>query len=829
MRITDVVVSGDGKSVRLGTDRGLLTVFGISENILRCVYTKGAAVSDVSPVGIGRGEGILLRSAQEEDAVVVETGRIRLCVDRGSGRFTWYEKETGKLLLREGDKELTQVPLMEWSTGGEEPVYRRVHTVDGDRSVVENLRPIEVGTAYRAKLHFAWQADEKIHGLGQGEEGIFDYRGKTQYLYQHNMRIPMPWLLSSRGYAILADCGSLMTYNDDERGAYLFLETVEQLDYYFVCGKNADELIRGYRQLTGKASLLPKWAYGYVQSKERYETQEELVEIAREYRRRGVGLDCVVQDWKTWVGDHWGEKLGIDRERFPDLKKMRDELHALNVHSMVSVWPNMNYNTVDNAQMMEAGYLLNDLSTYDAFNPDARRLYWDQAYEGLYHDGFDSWWCDSTEPFPGPDWGGETLREPWERFELVGNEHKKYLGAKRANLFAKAHAQGIFENQRGADPLHRVLNLTRSAYAGSQKYGVVPWSGDTAATWETLRVQITEGLNMAASGMPWWTLDIGAFFVVKENWPARGCGCSDDPTPKWFWHGDFEQGLNDPGYKELYVRWLQMGVFLPMFRSHGTDVPREIWRFGDAGDVFYDAIAKSVALRYRLMPYIYSLCGAVVCDDDTMMRPLFFDFPEDERAASEHQSFMFGRSLLICPVTEPAYYLPGGAAVEAGRENRNVPDMEAYLREGRERKVYLPAGCSWYDFCTGERFEGGREVSAPAGMDRIPVFVRAGSIIPMEKKLTYAAETSEDPLEIHVYPGVDADFLYYEDSGDGYEYEDGFYSRVAMHWDEAEQALEIGGEKLRFPGGIAGRVCELICGEKRRTFVYSGDGMKIRL
>ena len=598
----------------------------------------------------------------------VETDRIRLVIDRESGRFTWYAQKTGGLLLREGGKELTQVPLQEWSTGGEAPVYRRVHTVDGDRSVVENLRPVDAGMAYRAKLFFDWQPGEQIHGLGQGEEGIFDYRGKTQYLYQHNMRIPMPWLLSDRGYAILADCGSLMTFNDDVRGSYLFLETVDQLDYYFICGENADELIGAYRALTGRAALLPKWAYGYVQSKERYETQDELVEVAREYRRRGIGLDCVVQDWKTWVGDHWGEKLGIDRERFPDLKKMRSELHEMNVHSMVSVWPNMNYNTVDNAQMMDAGYLLHDLSTYNAFEPAARELYWKQAYEGLYHDGFDSWWCDSTEPFPGPDWGGETLKEPWERYVLVGNEHKKYLGAKRANLYAKAHAQGIFENQRKADPAHRVLNLTRSAYAGSQKYGVVPWSGDTAATWETLRTQITEGLNMAASGMPWWTLDIGGFFVVKENWQARGCGCNDDPTPKWFWHGDFENGLDDPGFKELYVRWLQMGVFLPMFRSHGTDVPREIWRFGEAGDMYYDAIAEAIALRYRLMPFIYSLAGAVCCDDDTMMRPLFFDFPEDMCAASQHREFMFGRSLLICLVTEPMYHLPGGAEAAADGE-----------------------------------------------------------------------------------------------------------------------------------------------------------------
>ena len=822
MRIERVVPGNDDRSVILYTNDGLIAISGIRGNIIRCVYTKKEEPDPDSAIGIEKRAEAQLTCEQDERAVSVMTDRLCLRIDRKTGRFAWYKKEENSfsLLFKEGDKELTQVPLQEWSTGGEEPVCHRVRTVDGDRSVVENLRPIDVGTACRAKLRFEWQEGEQIHGLGQGEEGIFNYRGKTQYLYQHNMRIPMPWLLSDRGYAILADCGSVMTFNDDERGSYLFLETVDQLDYYVICADHADELISGYRYLTGKPSLLPKWAFGYVQSRERYETQEELVEVAREYRRRGVGLDCVVQDWKTWVGDRWGEKLAIDRERFPDLKKMREELHGMHVHSMVSVWPNMNYDTIDNKQMADAGHLLYDLSTYNAFDGAARDLYWQQAYEGLYHDGFDSWWCDSTEPFPGPDWGGETMREPWERFRLVGEEHKKYLGPKKANLFAKFHAQGMFENQRKADPDRRMLNLTRSAYAGIQKYGVVPWSGDTAATWETLRIQITEGLNMALCGMPWWTLDIGGFFVVKENWQARGCGCSGDPTPKWFWHGDFEQGLDDPGYKELYVRWLQMGAFLPMFRSHGTDVPREIWHFGEPGDMFYDAIADAIALRYRLMPYVYSLAGSVRCEDDTMMRPLFFDFPDDPDAASDHQNFMFGRSLLICPVTEPMYYYPGGEPVmpDGSDENKDSNGMQ----HQRSRQCYLPAGCDWYDFRTGEKYRGAETVTVTSDIRSIPVFVRAGSIIPMEEKLSYAAQAVSTPLEIRVYPGADGCFTLYEDAGDGYGYENGEYNLIRMDWDDGAQTLTIGEASRSFPGSLAGRTCRLVCEGKEKTFVYSG-------
>ena len=810
------------------TDSGLLAVYGIRSNIFRCVYTKAEVISDESPIGVQRGNGTGLTLTENEKGWAIGSSSLLLCADRKDGCFTWYAKdrdgngrEAGlRLLACESGRELTQQPLEEWNTGGEKPVYKRVHTVDGDRNFVENLRPRIIGTAYRAKLHFTWQEGEQIHGLGQGEEGIFNYRGKTQYLYQHNMRIPMPVLVSDRGYAILADCGSLMTFNDDARGSYLFLETVDQLDTYFIAGDHAQELVQGIRNLTGKAALLPKWAFGYIQSKERYDTQEELVGIAREYRRRDVGLDCVVQDWKTWTGDHWGEKQP-DPERFPDLKAMRDALHGMNVHSMVSVWPNMNYNTVDCAQMQDAGFLLHDLATYNAFDPKARELYWKQAEEGLYHEGFDSWWCDSTEPFPGPDWGGETMREPWERYTLVGGEHKKYLGAKRANLFGQAHAKGIYENQRRTDPDHRVFNLTRSGYAGIGRYGAALWSGDTAATWETLRRQLTESLNMAISGVPWWTLDIGGFFVVKENWRARGCGCNDDPTPKWFWHGDFENGLADPGYRELYVRWLQMGVFLPLFRSHGTDVPREIWQFGEKGEPFYDAIAQAIALRYRLMPYIYSVAGSVWYDDAVMQRPLFFDFPEDPKAAGSDAAYMFGPSLLVCPVTEPMYYLPGGEEIQSQLQR----EAECRPYSG----CYLPAGTNWYDLFSGCRYEGGQEIRMPGSLEKIPVFVRAGSILPMEEKLSYACESVKTPFEIRIYPGADACFMYYEDAGDGYGYEDGAYNRIRMEWNDERHVLRIGGSLRRFPGSLNGRNCVVHCADKTASFIYTGEEIMIQM
>ncbi|MDO4647153.1 MAG: glycoside hydrolase family 31 protein [Eubacteriales bacterium] len=794
--------------IRIAAKNGFLTLIGISDRIVRCVFSKKESLHPESPLDLFREEKPVLEQLGDRR---IQTEHLLIEVSEDGERICWKKRKTGEVLLTEGNKELSEIPVMVYSTGQEEPKIRRVKTVDGDRNFVENLRPEEVGRAYRAKMFFRWKPEEQIHGLGQGEEGIYNYRGHVQYLYQHNMRIPCPWILSDRGYGILYDCGSLMTFNDDERGSYLFLDTVEQLDYYFIAGDSVDEIIRGFRHLTGKAVMLPKWAFGYVQSKERYVDQKELVSVARKYRELGVGLDCVVQDWKTWKDDDWGYKC-VDKERFPNLAEMSEELHNMHVHSMVSVWPNMNFDTGDCQEMIQHGFLLHDLATYDAFVPEARALYWKQADRELFSGGFDSWWCDSTEPFSGPDWGGEYKREPWERFRLVGEEHKKFLGAKRANLYAVAHAKGMYENQRKTTEEKRVLNLTRSGYPGIQRYGTMLWSGDTAATWKNLRIQLTEGLNMSLSGMPYWTLDIGGFFTLHENWQKRGCGCHTDPTPKWFWIGDFEDGAADPGYRELYVRWLQMGMFLPMFRSHGTDTPREIWNFGNPGERFYEAIKETIALRYRLMPYIYSLAGQVWLHDGTMQRSLLFDFPEDENAAGSDEAFLLGKAFLVYPVTEPMLYGPKGEKLQ----KENV------------WKCYLPKGTDWYDFFTGQKYAGGQTVLVDVSNLKMPVFVRSGSVVPMEQGLTYADEKVTTPMEFHIYPGEDGEFLYYEDDGDGYAYEQGKYHEIPLTWNEKEQTLTIGGVSEKIASGLIGRHCAAVLGEQKIEFIYQGSDTVIR-
>ncbi|MCI8418667.1 MAG: DUF5110 domain-containing protein [Lachnospiraceae bacterium] len=798
--------------LELRTVQGLYRIEGLGEHIFRCVYTKGRTIGEASPLDIRPLECCELNIREDEEYLWVEGKKIQLQISKETEQFTWRDLGDKKLWLQEAGKELVEIPVDRYYLEGEAPVIERVKTVDGERNFVKNLIIKRDRMAYRAKLYLYFQPEEQIHGLGQGEEGIYNYRGQNQYLYQHNMRIPVPFFLSSRGYGMLMDCGSLMTYNDDSRGTYLFLDAVEQLDYYFIGGESLDEVIGGFRELTGRAVMLPKWAFGFVQSKEAYRNQEELLEIARRYRKLQVPLDCVVQDWHTWEEDQWGNKV-LDKNRYPDIQVMHQELHKLQVHSMVSVWPNMNAGTKNHKEFLEKGMLLHDDSTYNAFSPEARAVYWRQLEEELFSGGFDSWWCDSTEPFSGPDWSGAKLREPWERYALVGGEHKKYLDPPQANLFAVAHARGIYENQRKACQKKRVLNLTRSGYAGSQRYGTVLWSGDTSASWDTMRKQITEGLNFCMSGMPYWTQDVGAFFTVRERWQNRGCGHNTDPTPLWFWNGDYEEGVRDLGYRELYVRWLQYGVFLPMFRSHGTDTPREIWNFGEPGEPFFEAIRAAIELRYQLIPYIYTLAGRVVWEHDTMMRSLLFDFGGDQEAACLDQEFLFGDSLLVCPVTEPMYY---------ERNSREIKRDHLW-------KCYLPQGCGWYDFWTGAHLEGGQWIEAWADLERIPLFIREGSILPMESGLQYAGQETENPLEIHVYPGADGHFRLYEDAGDGYGYENGEYQWISLEWRDEEQTLFVGSCERIFPQGMKGRTCVLILGNKRKEFVYKGKALQVPL
>ena len=810
---------GSDHRIELTLDGEYMSIQAVRDHIIHCVYSH-EPIEEVPSLLIDTGK--MQQNMQDAAELVLEegtkdlhisAGTLGMQIARADGQISWMNDRTKRPLLREVKKEFIKVPVIKYTTGDEKPLIKRVKTVDGERNFIQNLREESDHDAYQGRLYFDFDEDEGVYGLGQAEEGVYNYRHHTQYLYQHNMRIPMPMFVSDKGYGILFDATCLMTFNDTEVGSYMFFDAIPQLSYYVIAGDDLDEIIDGFRYLTGQAAMLPKWAYGYIQSKEQYYTADELADVVKKYRELQVPLDCVVQDWNSWEKDQWGQK-SLDPTRYANMRERVDEIHAMGAHTMVSVWPNMNTGTPNHTELFDAGYMLNDYATYDAFDEKAREIYWKQAKEGLFDQGFDSWWCDSTEPFSGPDWSGDIKREPWVRYQLVGTEHKKYLDAEKANAYALVHAQGIYENQRRTRENMRVLNLTRSGYASGQKYAAMLWSGDITASWDVMRRQIAEGLNMAMSGYPYWTLDIGGFFTVGKKWQNRGCSCNTDPTGRWFWKGRYDEGVHDKGFCELYTRWIQMGCFLPMFRSHGTDTPREIWNFGSKGTMFYDAIEKYIKLRYRLMPYIYSLAGDVVLRNGTIMRSLLFDFSDDKRAAGMATQFMFGRSLLVCPVLQPMYY-----------EAESTP-----LDEEKTWKVYLPADTLWYDFYTGVGYDGGQEILADAPLDTMPLYVRAGSVIPMTSGLQYAMEKNDAPLELHVYPGADGTFTLYDDAGNDYAYEQGEYAQIPLHYDEAAGTLTIG-ERTGSYRGMEGQIRYevYVSNVKKTQGVYDGAKVEIAL
>jgi alpha-D-xyloside xylohydrolase len=563
---------------------------------------------------------------------------------------------------------------------------------------------------------------------------------------------------------------SFMTFHDDAFGSYLWAEIAEELDFYFIYGPEFDQIVNGIRKLTGKAPLLPRWAFGYIQSKERYQSQDELIAVVQEHRKRGLPLDCIVLDWKSWPEGLWGQKT-LDPKHFPDPKGMTAELHRLNARLMVSIWPIMNPGSDNYIEMSDQGYLLGNQATYDAFQEEARELYWKQANAGLFSNNIDAWWCDCTEPFEA-DWKDAFKPEPEERVQINTSEAKKYLDPQFINAYSLWHSKGMYEGQRRMTDQKRVVNLTRSSYAGQHRYGTITWSGDFSATWETLRRQIADGLNFCVTGSPYWTLDIGAFFV--KNKPEF-----------WFWSGDYDQGVEDLGYRELYVRWFQFGAFLPMFRSHGTDTPREIWRFGNPGDPMYDTLVKFLRLRYQLMPYIYSLAGRIAHENYTMLRALPFDFRSDPVTYDISDQFMFGPALLVNPVTTPMYYGPNSIPLTGAEKTR---------------PVYLPAGSDWYDFWTGERYAGGQTLSAHADLETMPLYVRAGSIIPFGPDICYTDEQPQAMVKLRIHPGQDGVFTLYQDEGDNYNYEKSFFATIKLRWEDKNNCLVFEKRQGKYPG-----------------------------
>lgn len=746
---------------------------------VRITLQPGDAFSVVEKPGIVEGDiSGQWEHTVENGVLYFSTDLLRIEVNCETASFRYLDAR-GQLLLKERDRNSREMEAFTvYEPVGGTLQVEEVSTADGVKKVVRQADRMEAGTLYHTRLHLEWQEQEALYGLGQHEEGFLNLRGKTLYLHQANRKIAIPMLVSSLGYGLLMDTYSPMIFQDTEYGSYLYTEADEEMDFYFLYGGSMDGVIREYRKLTGKAVLLPKWAYGYIQSQERYETQQEILEVARAYRQRGIGLDAIVLDWCSWKGNQWGQKT-FDEERFPEPGDMIEQLHKIHTHFMLSIWPNMAECTENHAQFRERGLLLPGTDIYNALSREARELYWQQVQRGLFCHGIDAWWCDNSEPFT-PEWNHMQCPEPAKLYQEYCDTVSNHMPVKEGNAYGLYHARTIYEGQRAANAAgqKRVVNLTRSGYTGQQRYGTILWSGDIAASWDTLRRQMGAGLNFCASGLPYWTVDIGAFFV-KEGAP-------------WYWKGDYDATTADEGYQELFVRWYQWAGFLPIFRGHGTDCARELWKVCPEGTAFYEALLEANRLRYRLIPYIYSLAGSVWLEDTGMMKPLVFGFPKDYRVWDIKDQYLFGDSLMVCPITESMY-------VETGSGER--------IPRKLMRRIYLPEGSGWYDYRTHDYYEGGQWLEVEVVLEHIPLFVREGGIIPHTHEAASTEELCEE-VEIQVFAGRDGRFLWYEDAGDGYDYEAGKYTALELCWDEAAYQLHVGNSTQKWDKAISIKIID---------------------
>jgi alpha-D-xyloside xylohydrolase len=572
----------------------------------------------------------------------------------------------------------------------------------------------------------------------------------------------------------------------------LWSEVADGIDYYFVFGPELDQVVAGYRQITGAAPMMPRWAFGLWQCRERYQTAQESLDVLAGFRSRDIPIDNIVQDWFYWRAPEWGSHE-FDATRFPDpaawIRAIHEKYHA---RLMISVWPKFHEGTKNFEELQTRGFLyqpnlkegIHDWTQhrytfYDAFNPEARKLFWSQMNRELFRKGVDAWWLDASEP--------EVTHSPMlEDLRSHMNPTALGTGSRVLNAYPLMNSEAVYDGQREAAPDQRVFILTRSAYGGQQRYGAATWSGDISSTWTALRKQTPAGLGFCLSGIPYWTMDTGGF-AVPAKWAGRDEKSAEPNRPL--------MTLEDADeWRELNTRWFQLSTFTPLLRVHGQFPYREMWQFGGENSPAYHAQLKFDRLRYRMLPYIYSLAGAVTQDGGTIMRALVMDFRSDARARAIADEYMFGPALLVSPVT---------------------------VYQARSRQVYLPSATAWYDFWTGAPLAGGQTIEAPAPYDSIPVFARAGAIIPFGPELQYTAEKPADPILLHVYAGEDGAFTLYEDDGLTYGYEKGAFARIPIRWNDARRTLTIGRREGSFPGMLEERTFQVILVSKQKPAGFS--------
>jgi len=712
----------DGAVFSMGT--GTLKVQLCSESVIHVLYSPTASFAK-------RADFVVIKESwpaaqwsmqSTDDAVTLTTSLVKITVTKKDGAISYAEVHGGTL-VQEASRSLTP------------------EKVNGEDT-------------YRAESFVSiYGSHEGLYGLGQHQAGVWNYRGESVDISQENSNISVPLMLSSKGYGIFWNNTSRSRFNN-RFANYLYIssEVADVIDYYFLYGPEFDKIIAEYRDLTGQAPMFGKWAYGFWQCKNRYKSQEELLGVARKYRDLHIPVDDIVQDWFWW--NRKGEF--VFNKNYPDPKAMIDELHAENFHLMISIWPffepgSANYDYmqskgwfVDAFKYAKPPYHANAMAVYDATSPEARKYYWDLVNKGLFSIGADAWWMDTTEP--------ET--EGQEENILLNHKLAAGSGTRNVNVYPLLDTGAVYQGQRSASDKKRVFILSRSAFAGSQRNAVTAWSGDINSDWLTFKRQIPAGLNFELSGIPYWTTDIGGFV-------------SGNPT--------------DPVFRELFIRWFQYGTFNPILRVHGTRQPdeNELWSYGPDAQTI---LVNFDRLRYRMLPYIYSLAWKTTIEAYTPMRPLVMDFRTDQRAQNVGDQFMYGPAFLVNPVTEPA---------------------------AKTRQLYLPED-KWYDFWTGVAVEGGRTINASAPLDRLPLYVRAGSIVPLGPDEEWSTQKPADPIELRIYRGANGDFVLYEDENDNYDYEKGVYATIPLHWDDAAQTLTIGERKGQFPGMLESRAFRVV-------------------
>lgn len=846
---------------------------------------------------------------ESADILTIRSDTLQIQVQKETGALTFLDG-AGRVLTRERKENHATLKLVEISGS---PTYEVSHC-------------------------FTLKPDEGWYGFGYIDSAPpqINRRGQELLLIQTNMGIVIPMIVSTERYGILWDIYSIMRFKDDAGGAALWAESAPGgVDYYFFAGKTMDDVIAGYRDLTGAAPMFPKQALGLFMSKERYPTQERIVEVARTFCREQFPLDYIVQDWQYWGSDKDGTWSGMiwDPQRYPDPENMIKAIHKLNMKLMISIWPSVGNETPLARELDQYGLRFEPLHwiskkarIYDAFSAQGREIYFKHVKRGLLDKGVDALWMDGTEVEVGT-----ACWNPYEVARDIKRLGKNAMGdfSRYLNVYTLMTTKGIYEGRRAVSN-QRVFTLTRSAWCGAQRYAAASWSGDSFASWDMLKAQIASGLDVTLSGNPWWTQDIGGFFV--NNYPG---------------------GEKNPAYRELFTRWYQFGAFNPIFRIHGTNVEREPYIFQELDPPMYQALLDSTHLRYRLMPYLYSVSWKVTSEGYTLMRGLPLDFPDDIRVRRISDAFLFGPAFLVHPVTRPIYHVENPPAATIPTEFLRTPDgqpglavqyfageqfnvakekgidrvvdhdwpgpplagppggldsfehfsvrWEGFLRapedgeyeigvevddgvrlyldgkkvledwnHGAKRycsvkvpfqkgqeiplkleyfqgsldrvirlgwrtpgdlrrleaatkvldttiETYLPAGADWYDFGTNQIYKGGQTIEKDCPLNILPLYVRAGSIVPMGPVLQYATEKPDAPYEIRIYPGADAKFTLYEDDNETYNYEQGQYATYDLVWDDVSRTLTVGARKGSFPGLIAERLLNVVLASPGRN------------